>query len=178
MPVIPGQQSFGQQPMSPVVSRLFKGVGNNKPVTTNDIVTKGSLISFSYSMWKHDPFPLIIVSDITSGLRLRGVNIHYLTFPYIKNLLRTGTTNPSFSYGNIKADPYIVNAFRSYKWQGIRQIKKLDSAFLLTVMATVRSFDPSQVASIRQAVQQQIQREVNPLPPVGAPVTTNVEENS
>jgi hypothetical protein len=101
---------------------------------------------------------------------MRGVNLHYLTFPYIKNLLRSGAGNQGFSYGNIKADPYIVNAFRSYKWQGIRQVKMLDSAFLLTVMATVRSFDPTQVAAIRQAVQEQIQREVNPRPEPGTAV--------
>jgi hypothetical protein len=175
MSAIPGQQlnlPFGasQKPMNPMVSQLFKSVGNRQPVTTNDVVRKGSLVAFGYTMWIHDPYPLVIVTDITPGLRMRGVNLHYLTFPYIKNLLRTGTTNPAFSYGNIKPDPYIVGAFRSYKWQGIRQVKMLDSAFLLTVMATVRSFDPSQVASIRRAVQEQIRREVNPRPAPGTPV--------
>jgi hypothetical protein len=152
------------------VGSLFRSVENRQPVATNQIVKKGSLVSFGYSMWVHDPYPLVIVTDLSQGTRLRGVNLHYLTFPYIKTLLRTGAGNMGFSYLNIKADPYIVGAFRSYKWQGIRQVKMLDSDFLLTVMATVRSFDPSQVAAIRQAVQEQISREVNPRAPV--PVST------
>jgi hypothetical protein len=150
------------QAMNPVVSRLFKSIGNQQPVTTNQTVGKGKLVAFGYSMWKHDPYPLLIVTDIIPNQRVRGVNLHYLTFPYIKNILRMGANNPGFSYQNIKADQYIVNAFRSYKWAGIRQVKILDAAFLLSVMASVRSFDPTQVAAIRKSVQEQIMRETNP----------------
>jgi len=56
----------------------------------------------------------------------------------------------------------MVKAFRSYKWNGIRQVKVLDTDFLLKVMATVRSFDPNQIQAIRESVQEQINRVVNP----------------
>ena len=158
------------QAMNPVVSRLFTAVNNNKPVTTNKIVGKGSLITFGYSLWKHDPYPLVIVTDYVPNQRLRGVNLHYLSFPYIRNLLRQGANNAGFSYQNIKADAYITHAFRSYKWNGIRQVKMLDANFILTVMASVRSFDPTQVAAIRRQVQEQIQQMINPKATPG-PVT-------
>lgn len=169
------QASFNQpnpQIANPVVSKLFNTVGNRQPVTTNQTVQKGSLVAFGYQFWKHDPYPLVIVTDVMMGDRIRGVNLHYLTFPYIKNILGMGANNPGFSYRNIMADEYIVNAFRSYKMQGVRQVKILDSAFLMQVMASVRSFDPTQVAAIRKAVQQQIAAVVNP-PAVPNAVTTN-----
>ena len=164
----PAQSNVGQnQGLNPAISNLFKAV---RPDVTNPnlanapdtMVRKGSLIAFNYSFWIHDPYPLVIVTDMLQGMMMRGVNLHYLSFPYIKNILKNSCENASFSYATIKADQYIVNAFRTYKWQGVRQIKKLDCDFLLTVMATVRSFDPGQVKAIKEAIQEQIRAEVNP----------------
>lgn len=153
---------MGQTGANPTLTTLFKAV-DKRSIISNNYIKKGSLISFGYARWVHDPYPLVLVTDVLLNNRIRGVNLHYLTFPYIRNILRLGSNNPAFSYLNIKGDRYIVNAFRSYKWQGIRQISMLDSAFLLTVMAAVRSFDPSQVKAIRRAVQEQIRRQVNPV---------------
>jgi hypothetical protein len=147
-----------QQPnvgLNPLLANLFKSVNTN-------YVTKGSLINFNYLFWVHDPYPLVVVTDYLPGNKIRGINLHYLTFPFIKNILRTGCENQSFSYNSIKMDKYVANAFRSYKWNGIRQVRKMDCNFLLTVMATVRSFDPNQVKAIRESIQQQIQQQVNP----------------
>lgn len=150
-------QQNNQTPINPVVSGLFKAID---PKNINNFLHKGSLIAFNYSMWVHDPYPLVVVTDFIQGQRLRGVNLHYLTFPYIKTILRTATPNPSFSYGNIRGDKYIVSAFRTYKWNGIRQFRMLDSNFILTVMASVRTFDPTQIKAIKNYVQQQINREI------------------
>ena len=148
---IPAQQPA---PLNPQIAQLFKAVGANQ----NNIVKKGSLITFNYQFWKHDPYPLCLVCDVNPPERLRCLNLHYYTFPKIKEVLRLGANNNMFSYANIKSDPYIVGAFRTYKWQGIRGVKILDASFLLSVMATVRSFDPTQVAAIRKAVQLQIKQ--------------------
>ena len=88
--------------------------------------------------------------------------MHYMTFPIIRNLLRTGGNNSIFSYANIKGNKYITDAFRSYKWTAIRQVRVMDVSFLLTVMGMVRSFDPSQIMAIRKMVQEQLRRETNP----------------
>jgi hypothetical protein len=126
-------------------------------------INKGSLVTFSYLYFKpgHDPTPLVIITDVWRDY-IRGVNLHYLTFPYILRLLQPNCDNPRFSYYNIKGDAYIVGAFRQYKRLGIRQIKKLDCAFLLKVLQTVRTLDPTQVDTIRRAVRDQINRTVNP----------------
>lgn len=140
------------------------------------MVGKGSLITFSYLFHKpgHDPSPLVLVTDIWQHY-VRGVNLHYLTFPYIRKLLQPGgmnaCNNPRFSYYNIKGDAYIVGAFRQYKRPGIRQIRMLDCSFLLNVLASVRSIDPNEVEQIRRVVREQINRLANPPAQAGGQTT-------
>ena len=82
-------------------------VANPDPNTPADpIVRKGSLISFNYMFMKHDPYPMVIVTDIMYGRRIRGVNLNYLTFRDIKRMLDQFGENPAFSYKNIKYGPF------------------------------------------------------------------------
>ena len=139
-------------------------------VRMNQIVQKGSLVTFNYTFHKpnHDPYPLVLITDIgfpTKGrMDIRGVNLHYLTFNYIKKLLQPNCNNTGFSYNTLKQGEYIglIKAFRQYKRNGIRQIKVLDCAFLLNVLASVRAISPSEVEAIRQSVREQISRMTNP----------------
>lgn len=148
---------------NPMLQQLFQPVANQQPqipAAANQYVTKGSLIMFRYSYWIHDPVPLVIVTDYHPGKSIRGINLHYLTYPYIKTLITQSGTNMNFSYQNIKGDAYIRSSFRSYKWIGISQVKKFDSQFVLKMMTVARTFDPTQIRAIRQSVEQQIQQEV------------------
>ena len=126
-------------------------------------INKGSLVTFSYLYHKpgHDATPLALITDVWKDY-IRAINLHYLTFPYIKNLLQTNCENRGFSYAYFKNDNFLVGAFRQYKRTGIRQIKKLDCAFLLKVLQSVRSLDANQVEVIRRSVRDQINRMVNP----------------
>jgi len=159
--MIPNSTPPTPAPMPANVSGLFQSVQNQQQQASN-YLNKGRLITFNYSRWIHDPYPLLILTDVIPNVRIRGINLHYLTFPFVKTMLQTGCTSPQFSYQNVKGNPYIVGAFRSYKWQAIRQVRYLDCQFILAVMATVRSFDPSQVQAIRRAVQEQIQQYSQP----------------
>lgn len=118
---------------------------------------KGSLVVFHYMLWKNDPTPVVVVSSFQPGLMMKGVNLHYLSFPYVKRLLALGAGNPGFSYSNIKADRYITSAFRSYSWRGIdmTSIRVLDAEFLRRTMQMVSSFDPLQIRAIRQEIERQ-----------------------
>lgn len=124
-------------------------------------ITPGSLIIFHYMLWKNDPTPVVIVSRVIPGGVIKGVNLHYLSFPYVKRVL--GLSNPSFSYYNIKADQYISGAFRSYSWRGIdfSSIRVLDTQFLLQTMKMVTSFDPVQIRAMRQQIEMQLSQQVN-----------------
>ena len=153
--------------LPPNITNLTNYTGQNGLfIPYNSFIKKGDLISFFYEYWKNDFSPLLIVSDSMlvskSGNMMRGVNLHYLTFPYIRNLLQNNKNNPNFSYSNIKGNQYLTDAFRSYKLNAVTNIKKLDVNFILNVMATVRTFDPNQVKAIRESIQEQIQRKINP----------------
>lgn len=146
----------------PVIQQLFQPVdpfSNNTPeISPNPYVSKGALVMFQYSFWVHDPVPLVVVTDFMPGKRVRGVNLHYLTFPYVRNLLTRVST--SFSYQTIKGDAYINSSFRTYKWAGISQVKIFNSKFVLQMMTVARTFDPYQIRAIRQSVEQQLQQQI------------------
>jgi hypothetical protein len=154
---MPSQMPTSLQQLNPIAANLFRAINPS----ASGMLIRGNLIVFNYSMWVHDPYPLVLLSDVRPGQQIRGLNLHYLTFPFIKGLLRT-VAGPMFSYGSIKGNKYLMSAFRSYKWNGVRQIKTLDTNFVLNVMATARSFDPNQIKAIRESVQEQINRVVNP----------------
>lgn len=151
-----------------ILRQLFQPVGRNpvnpdRGMASNYGTGKGSLISFNYTFWRNDAYPLVIVSDDNRmNGKLCGINLHYLTFPYIKQLLAMSANNPSFSYKSISGDDYVKKAYRSYKWTGVRQIKALDRRFLLQVISMVRSYDPAEVQIIRRQVQEQIRQQINP----------------
>ena len=142
----------------------FSSVGaNQRGPSVNNKVSRGSLISFSYpvSLAKepyiiHDPYPMVIVTDVWTNT-LRGVNLHYLTFPYIKQTLQSHCGNTGFSYRTIKPDRYIANAFRIYYRKGMKQVKIMDCEWLVKVLGIVRSFSETELQALQQQIQAQIQ---------------------
>lgn len=125
-------------------------------------IQRGALTTFEYMFWKHDPYPLVLCSGIyASDGRVAGINLHYLTFKYIKYLIQQ-YCGKQFSYELIKNNLYIYNSFRTYKRDGIRMAKLLDCEFLMTVLGTVRSFSPTEIEAIRQEVQRQLRARLNP----------------
>jgi hypothetical protein len=128
-------------------------------------VTRGTLISFhypkSFAMIPnviHDPYPMIIVTDIWPNLKyIRGVNLHYLTFPYVKKMLENYGGRSDFQYSSIQPDRYIAHAFRMYIMAGVQRPRKLDTDWLKNVLTEVRSFAPGEIEKIRANIQRQIQ---------------------
>lgn len=154
------------------------------------VIQPGSLVRFVHSYAKpgHDQVPLVLVTaplpyiDKRTGQKyMRGVNLNYLTFPTIKALLQQFAENQSFSYAqNLKGQKYIVSAFRQYKYPGISGIQKLNSPFLLNVLACARSVDPNEIEAIRKVVRDQIRGLSSQLAmPTGEmPVGTNPQQQS
>ena len=166
MPPVPPPGASG---LPPHLQQLFNAPklpftkpGGNQygPFFNKATVGKGSLIKFNYvgipgKSVIHDAHPVTIIYSMKGDL-VKGVNIRYLTFPYIKSLLGgkglPNCDNPNISYNNIKGDKYITNAFRSYKRQGIKALRKLDCNFLLKVLGEMRSFNPNEVEQMRTYV--------------------------
>jgi hypothetical protein len=140
---------------------LFKNIPQKEDLFLQN-VKKGTLVSFNYIFHKagHDPFPNVIVTDV-NPLYIRGLNIHYLTFPYIRKLLQANCSNTAFGYGTIKGDKFLVSSFRQYKRNGIRRLKVLDCDFILNLLGTVRAISPNEVEAIRQTVNEQLSKMTN-----------------
>ena len=74
---------------------LFSSIGKLNPASeranqygpTTKRLGKGSLIQFTYNFAKpsHDRTPLVVVTDIMPAY-IRGINLHYITFPTIKKI--------------------------------------------------------------------------------------------
>jgi hypothetical protein len=127
----------------------------------NKTIQPGALIVFRYNFYKHDPSPLCLVGRMGMNGMLSGLNLHYLTFRYVKQLVQM-YCGKNFNYQLIKGNKYIVNAYRSYKREGRKDVQVLDCDFLLGVLGTVRSFKPSELEAIRQSVQKQLQEKMHP----------------
>lgn len=150
---------------------LFKAIQYPTPsVAQPKIVHKGSVVNFHYTGQRvgkqiHDPYPLVIVSDIFSDA-IRGVNLNYLTVPYVKSMLERFLDKP-FSYSMIKGDPYIIGgpsnpgAFRTYKRNGISQLRMMDSNFLRGVAELSRTLDPNELDQIRMQIEELIKYQIN-----------------
>lgn len=139
------------------------GYAPNKQEATNNRITRGTLIAFHYPISYakepyiiHDSHPMVIITDIWPTF-LRGVNLHYLTFPYIKQILQGHCNNNNYSWRTVKSDKYIAGAFRMYSRAGIKQVKKMDCSWLLDVLGAVRSFSESELQKLQEQIQAQIQ---------------------
>lgn len=138
------------------VTRLFQSLNEQQART---VVGKGSIITFAYVGQTrhriHDPAPLVIVSDIFGDM-VRGVNLHYLTLPYVRSLVLAHANDTNFSFRFISSDAYIVGAFRSYKRNGISQLRMLDAAFLRNLLTVVRALDPGEIDQMKEQIHQQL----------------------
>jgi len=134
--------------------RLFR------PATVG-MLSAGTLIRFRYVLWKHDPQPLVIVTDRMYDGDIRGVNVKYLTMNYVSTMIQTYCGEISFSYRNLIGTSYLTRAFRRYKSFGIQNLEIVDCELILRLIDMVRTRDPHQEKAMREEVQRQLQRQMN-----------------
>ena len=143
-----------------VISRNVRGNQYGPILKT---VASGSLVTFKYDFAKHDVYPLVILTYVSQNY-IHGVNLHYLTFNQIKMVLQEDKLNgcrPGFNYQNVKPYEYIIGAYRTYKKNGLRNLKVLDCDLILRSMSVSRSIDPQESEAIRENVRNQISSLIN-----------------
>jgi hypothetical protein len=153
----------------PFQDAVLPGMNLRFPTAINPMVGRGSLVRFDYLFHApgHDPQPLVLVTDVWEKY-VRGIQLHYLTFPEIRSLLFPAPNvsiceSQVFTYQYVKEKQYIVDrAFRQYKRNGMQNIRKLDCEFIVNALSITRSNDPSEIEAIRRSVQEQIRRLTNP----------------
>lgn len=125
---------------------------------------RGSIISFKYDFFKHDPYPTIVVTSLNTQY-ISGLNIHVLTFNNIKNLLDkkkiNACENPAFGYKLVKDKGYIIKAYRKYKKIGMKSVKIFDCDLFLNIIGISRVLTPKESKIIRDDVNNQINKNTN-----------------
>lgn len=151
-----------------IIEQLFKPVARNvianpdKSLLPSLRIQTGSLISFNYSFWKNDPYPLVIIIENDSKKdKIAGINLHRLLPNDIKELM-SKFNQMGYAYGNISDQEKFRRAYRTYKKIGIRQQRLFDVQFLLRVISMVKTTDPAEVQIIRRQVQEQLKQQINP----------------
>ena len=160
---------------------MWQKIGSNQYGPSIGGLSKGAILAFNYPQSLgnppniiHDPYPLVIIADIFPNT-IRGVNLHYLTFPIVKKLLfdLKNCNNQAFSYFSIKGDRYIADAFRTYYRIGIKKPKRLDCSVFESVLTSANAFSEHEIENMRNYIKEQIQRQMQPKPRSGA---MNIEE--
>lgn len=141
---------------------IYKALKANQYGPTYKSFAPGFLFGCQYLFFKHDPRPLVLMTRIYQDKKIAGVNLHYLTFPYMRHLIKNYCGKGNFSYQAIKSDRFIVNAYRCYKRQGLKMVKGIDCNFLIAMLGQLRSFNPEEVEAMRKQVQKQLQEKLNP----------------
>jgi len=143
-----------------VISRT---VGANQYGPSLKTITNGTLVTFQYMFAKHDIYPLVILTHV--GMKhIHGVNLHYLTFNQIKQVLQKDKLNGcrmGFNYQNVKPYKYIIDAYRTYKKNGIKTLKVLNCDLIVNSMSVARAIDPQEAEAIRENIKNQISSLVN-----------------
>jgi len=134
------------------------------PSTKN--IGRGALISFHYPVTMsvnpnyqiRDIKPMLIITNIGQKY-ISGVNLHYLTLPYLRAIILNHGGDQGFSWhSRIKADAYLARSYRLYVRRGIHKPKILDTDWLKKVLFEVQTFDPGQLKAIRENIKKQIQQ--------------------
>jgi hypothetical protein len=142
---------------------ISRNVGANRYGPSLKTVASGSLVTFQYLFAKNDVYPLVILTYVSPNY-IHGINLHYLTFNQIRQVLQEDQLNgcrPGFNYQNVKPYEYLVNGYRTYKRNGLRSLKVLDCNLILKSISVSRSIDPQESEAIRESIKNQISTLVN-----------------
>lgn len=156
-----GRAGEAQRRQEELQQRADQPVQTFRSVSVREL-GKGSLCVFKYDFFKHDPYPMMLVTSRYHDGKMAGVNLHYLTYRYVQYLVKQFCGRAGLSYQNIRGDRYIVNSFRTYKPNGMQNIKMVDCRALITILGRIRSFNPNEVKAIREEVERQLGSIKNP----------------
>ena len=153
------------QNIQPVRGPRSVGVGGQIP--------RGSIIRFGYRNWKHDPYPVVIVTDVSWAPRqkmnggieqpfIKGINLNYLTSFDFQRIVRN-CGNAAFSYNTIMGDNQLKRAYRHYVvgFDNIQNLQLLNCDDIVAARDISRAYDPNQIDAIKQSIQKQLEQQVN-----------------
>jgi hypothetical protein len=158
-------------PITPTTRKIYQSLAailrevRSVPLPPTQAFPRGTIITFYYGQWKHNPYPTLIVTDSYAprfGIdgMLRGVNLNYLSFGEVKKIL-DHCGNTSFSYGTLIRDGKLAGmrrAFRRYRWNqlNIPYIMRFDNDEIKEKAGIVEAYDPVSAMAMKEQIRQQL----------------------
>lgn len=139
---------------------LSEVIGTFNPIYSLDQAPTGAVLSYHYSLYRHDPYPVIILLR-DEGPYLFGINMHYVSFPTVTSLFRQYGDN--MNYEQVKNDPRIQSAFRRYKKAAISQPRVRKLSEVIKRMSIPRIYPEHEIERARQDFRQQGESESQPV---------------
>lgn len=178
-------------PTNPYVNFYFE------PLQTDP--KEGELIIFTYTKKLyyeiHDRMPLVLVLNSARnkgwqpGRCIRGINLHYLTYSLMGQIMEMVNRGTVQSYEQLKAYQMCADSFRHYLWNWIApgSIKKMNLVAVQAEVNTIKQHGPMNQEDLRRLVQEQLEQKtkqpkaaqitkpIAPIPPTPAIGTTSPE---
>jgi hypothetical protein len=107
------------------------------------IASPGQLMRFNYAFVKpgHDPQPLVMVAwDNWKEGYLNALNLHHITMIKATDLMRRHCDNGAIWHENYKGDKYIMGAYRTYKWNGVQNLKVEPCKFIVQLLDLAQQY--------------------------------------
>lgn len=164
--------------MAADLAQLFLEIALNSPMSISNMgalrtvasIGKGSIVQFQYSFSRHDPKPLVLLTNNPNDINdfpnyYRGLNLHYIGSAQIMNLISANRMNAcgdkSFSWDKVKGNMYIKKSFRVYKKVGIRNLRVLDCNYLKKVLAVSKNLNMQDLTALRSNIEAQLNTAIN-----------------
>jgi hypothetical protein len=164
--------------MAADLAQLFLEIALNSPQSVKNItglqtvnsLMKGSIVQFQYVFSRHDPKPLVLLTNNPNDTNdfpnyLRGLNLHYIGSSQIMNLISVNRMNAcgdrSFSWDKVKTNNYIKGSFRIYKKAGVRNLRILDCNYLKRILAASKKLNLQDLTALRSNIEEQINTAIN-----------------
>jgi hypothetical protein len=150
-------------PTNPYVDFYFE------PLQTDP--QEGDLIIFTYTKRLyyeiHDRTPLVLILNSAKagkgyqpGRFIRGINLHYLTYGLMGQVIEMSHKGTAKSYEQLRAYQMCVNSFRHYLWNWIApgSIKKMNIIAVQAEVNTIKQYGRMNQEDLRNLVKQQLEQ--------------------
>lgn len=190
-PIIPPTTAA---PTNPYVDLYFE------PIQTEP--KAGDVIFFTYTKRLyyeiHDRTPLVLVLNSAKqqgwqkGRCIRGVNLHYLTYSLMGQIIEMAHKGSAQNYEQIKTYQMCANSFRHYLWNWIApgSIRKMSIIAVQAEVNTIKQYGKMNQEDLREVVRQQLEQKtkqprateitkpIAPIPTTPAIGTVSPENNT
>ena len=130
---------------------------------------RGTIVTFQYASYKHDPQPIVIVTEawfpqFGKAGYIQGVNLNYVVLDYFVKVVLKRCGDPNFGYFAMKNNSYLRLAFRKYKWTNtnVLNMRYLDCNSVKEIALQINKYDPANSKAAKEAAKKALEQQMQP----------------